>query len=74
MPCGLPNMPNMPGFPPFPGMGEVPSGMPSGLPPFMGDAKNTEKPKNDFNVDELVKKIDAKIAEIEAEEKRIKEQ
>ena len=34
---------------------------------------NMDMPDNDFNVDDLVKKIDAKIAELEEEERREKE-
>lgn len=76
----LPNMPSSNGgamgqMPPFPGM---PSGMfqpngNSGLPDV--DMFKQQRPaapdiNTGFNVDDLVKKIDAKIAELEAEEKR----
>ena len=37
------------------------------------ETPNMEAPDNDFNVDELVKKIDAKIAELEEEERKEKE-
>ncbi|MBQ9853646.1 MAG: type IV secretory system conjugative DNA transfer family protein [Bacilli bacterium] len=50
-----------------------PSNMPfnpfGGMPNFGGPSND-----DDFNVDDLVKKIDAKIAELEAEEKREKEE
>lgn len=39
------------------------------MPPMFGQNKN-----NDFNVDDLVKRIDAKIAELEEEERKEKEQ
>lgn len=60
--------------------GELPGGMPNALPKMsgerptlMGSANPAKKaPANDFNVDDLVKKIDAKIAQIEAEEKQKK--
>ena len=70
------------GFP----SGMFPSGSPSGLGGMNSAPQNpfTQKPgvaptqsralNSGFNVDDLVKKIDAKIAEIEAEEKRQKEQ
>ena len=41
--------------------------------PFTNSQRPTS-PGGDFNVDELVKKIDAKIAELEEEERREKEQ
>jgi len=41
--------------------------------PFMANTSNTSKPSGGgFNVDDLVKRIDAKIAELEEEEKREK--
>lgn len=63
----------MPGGMGLPGMG--------GLPPFMQSNmmanKNIDLPQppknNDINIEDLVKKIDAKIAEIEEEERREKE-
>ena len=83
---GLPNGGNgaMPMMPPmmggFPNMGMNPMnpmqpanmGMPSMMPPMPNS--NPNRPKNpDINIDDLVKKIDAKIAEIEEEEKREKQ-
>ncbi len=54
------------------GNSPFPSMMTSNMPPRNSQP---EKASNDlFNVDDLVKKIDAKIAEIEAEEKRKKEE
>ena len=50
--------PGLPGMPPFPGM----PGMSGG-----------PKKPGGFNVDDIVKRIDARIAELEAEEKREKE-
>jgi len=81
---GMPSFPGMPNsmmqnqmpmrenpatgaFPPKPSMPGM-SGMPE-MP-----ARPSAQPKNDgFNVDDLIKKIDAKIAEIEEEEKKQKE-
>lgn len=57
------SMPNMD----TPGMNM--SSMSSFAPPIMGDTKNDSS----FNVDDLVKRIDAKIAELEEEERREKE-
>lgn len=67
---GLPNMPGMMGgMPPMPGMMGQPR--PSAMP---GSQNPMTSPKSGgLNVDDLVKKIDAKIAEIEAEEKRQEE-
>ena len=47
----------------------------SGMPPFAGMFGMTDGPKKPegFNVDDIVKRIDARIAELEAEEKREKE-
>ena len=84
---GMPNMPGMglPGMSGMPGMRPNPQQMPSGMSgmgmpginPMMPNpfSQNTmeNKPNSGFNVDDLVKKIDAKIAEIEAEEKRQQE-
>ncbi len=73
---GLPGgLPNMGGFPPFGGMPTMEnrgnaSGMMAGDKLFPDDGP---KGNSEFNIDDLVKKIDAKIAEIEAEEKRQKE-
>lgn len=50
--------PKMPGLP--------------GMPPFPGMSDGPKKPGG-FNVDDIVKRIDARIAELEAEEKREKE-
>ena len=72
---GMPNISNMPGFP---GFGPRP---PMGANPFQQNFPGPQesKPpkdnnKTDFNVDELVKKIDAKIAELEEEERRNKKE
>lgn len=43
-----------------------------GLPPFLGGDNNASD-EGGFNIDDLVKKIDAKIAEIEKEEEQTKE-
>lgn len=75
---GSGGMPNIPGLPPLPGMnmqskGENPF---MGLPgmdsptPFMPSSNNKKKAPN---LDDLVKRIDAKIAELEEEERREKE-
>ena len=56
-PFGAPN--------PFMGMSNPFSG---GLQPFMGANDSSEASDTSFNIDDLVKKIDAKIAEIEKEE------
>ena len=65
-----------PPFPMMPPFGEKPS-IPRNdipMPPIMSQA-NGDKDLlgSDFNVDELVKKIDAKIAELEEEERKNKE-
>ena len=58
------------GFNPFAGPSPFSGGSPFGGPsPFGG----MPKPDSDFNVDDLVKRIDAKIAELEAEEEKEKE-
>ena len=44
-----------------------------GLPSFLNEAPQEKKDDNSFNIDDLVKKIDAKIAEIEKEEEQTKE-
>lgn len=77
---GIPNIPNSP----FSGnglFGEMPKMPVGGMNPFneMSHRPNKERNKidsgvSDFNVDELVKKIDAKIAELEEEEKRNKKE
>jgi phage terminase Nu1 subunit (DNA packaging protein) len=61
-PFGAPN--------PFMGMSNPFSG---GLPPFMSANDSSEDSDTSFNIDDLVKKIDAKIAEIEKEEEQTKE-
>ena len=61
-PFGTPN--------PFMGMSNPFSG---GLPPFMSANDSSEDSDTSFNIDDLVKKIDAKIAEIEKEEEQTKE-
>ena len=59
------------GFNPFSGSSPFSGGSPFGGPsPFGG---MPSKPDSDFNVDDLVKRIDAKIAELEAEEEKEKE-
>lgn len=85
--ANLPNFPGMPGMnsmmgntpmmgnnsmmggnslPPFPGL--------PGMNPFAGIGSTQSEPTNGgFNVDELVKRIDAKIAELEEEERLEKE-
>ena len=82
---GMPPLPNMPGMPPLPNMSGLPSmdskpsstpknsSIPSMPPMFSQNLSNMGKEKDDgFNVDDLVKKIDAKIAELEAEERAAK--
>lgn len=75
MPSGMPSFPGMPsGMPNFPGMpSSVASSMPSRS---QSDVAQAPRSNNDggFNVDELIKKIDQKIAELDAEEKRQKEE
>ncbi len=56
---GIPGMPNIPGFPGMPSRDSKPS-------PFGPRPKKDNQPPID--VDDLVKRIDAKIAELEAEE------
>ncbi len=82
-------MPPMPGMPSIPGMnmGSMPSmpgmnmGMPSmpgmNMPPMpgIGTPRGSQPGNNQpFNVDDLVKRIDAKIAELEEEERKEKEE
>lgn len=70
----LPNMPGgMGGMPPLSGMGKAP-GLPNMPQSNSGISSSSRLAKSGFNVDDLVKKIDAKIAQIEAEEKKKKEQ
>jgi len=69
---GLPNMPSMPGMPgipPMPGMSSQNKPATSMPNPFM----NMNGPKNNNGLDDLVKRIDAKIAELEEEERKEKE-
>lgn len=85
---GLPNFPGLPNMPGIPGNTGTPTRMnPMEMPgqmPNSGRVPNQARPQeasptrptppnNGFNVDELIKKIDAKIAEIEAEEKKQQE-
>jgi len=74
---GMPNMPGgfNSGMPIPPMFGGMPNGMPNSnmnsrneVPNLFGN--NQGIPSGDFNVDDKKKKIDAKIAEIEEEEKR----
>lgn len=51
-----------------------PNFMPGGFNPASIFGAKEEKKSNGFNVDELVKRIDAKIAELEEEEKKEKEE
>ena len=44
-----------------------------GMPAFLGNQGQSEPEEDSFNIDDLVKKIDAKIAEIEKEEEQAKE-
>ena len=44
-----------------------------GMPAFLGNQGQSEPEEDSFNIDDLVKKIDAKIAEIEKEEEQTKE-
>ena len=43
------------------------------MPAFLGNQGQSEPEEDSFNIDDLVKKIDAKIAEIEKEEEQTKE-
>ena len=71
---GMPGMPGMPGLPGMPGMPGMPSSRHTET-PFGGPKRDSKPP---IDVDDLVKRIDAKIAELEAEEeaerKKSKEQ
>ena len=73
------NDPNGGGIPGLPGgMPGLPGGMFGGAPsqrpmPGMMPSSNEGRGNGGLNVDDLIKKIDAKIAEIEEEEKREKE-
>lgn len=71
----IPNLPNSP-FAAGPLFGDIPKMPPAMNNPFQ-DIKKSPKSvsePSDFNVDELVKKIDAKIAELEEEERRNKKE
>ena len=62
---GMPGIPGMGGgFPGIPGMGGLPGGIPGPSSQSAGG--------NSFNIDEMVKRIDAKIAELEEEERQEK--
>ena len=65
MPSGLSGLPGMSGMP----------GMPQGLGGMSANsfAGSTKPSNNSFNIDEMVKRIDAKIAELEEEEKKEQE-
>lgn len=54
------------------GMPPMFGGMPGGMPNLFGnnDKKEQKSPSGGLNIDDLVKRIDAKIAELEEEEKR----
>ena len=71
------NLPNLPGFPP-PLFGQNGKMIGMNANPFNQVDSNNHAPlpsRNEgFNVDELVKKIDAKIAELEEEERRNKKE
>jgi hypothetical protein len=45
-----------------------------GLNSLLGENNSSDKGESSFNVDDLVKKIDAKIAELEEEERREQEE
>lgn len=76
MPNPMPGMPAMPGMMGMPGMPAMPGMM--GMPgmPNMNNMPATPQPNKNpgFNVDDLVKRIDAKIAELEEEERKEKEE
>lgn len=58
----------------MPGMRETPRPMMTPPMPQPGPSIMDEDEDLNFNIDDIVKKIDAKIAEIEAEEKKVKEE
>ena len=62
---GMPGIPGIPGMPSFPGM---PSSRPSSSSSPFGAKNNKRDNQPPIDVDDLVKRIDAKIAELEAEE------
>ena len=66
---------------PFGGMGGMPQNpfssgepLPGGLNALLANTNESEDNNESFNVDDLVKKIDAKIAELEEEERKEQEQ
>ena len=70
---GMPGIPGMSGLPGMPGMTGMP-GIPGGTDFNRKDPfPKKDKPNGGIDVDELVKRIDAKIAELEAEEAAEKE-
>ena len=70
-----PNMPGFPGFgPPRPSVSGNPFQQAIEQPQNSKTNESSDKKSTDFNVDELVKKIDAKIAELEEEERRNKKE
>ena len=64
---GFGAMPGLPGIPGLPGMGSMNH---PGNNPFSNPSKSNN---SSFNIDEMVKRIDAKIAELEEEEKKEQE-
>ena len=78
MPPNMPGIPNMPGFPGFgpprPSVSGNPFQQAIEQPQNSKTNESSDKKSTDFNVDELVKKIDAKIAELEEEERRNKKE
>ncbi len=66
----FPGMPSLPGMPPIPGM-NLPNQQKNPIPnPFMSMNSNN---KSNNSLDDLVKRIDEKIAELEEEERKEKE-
>lgn len=66
-------MGSFPGGPnPFGGAPNPFGGTPSGMPPFPGMPQMNNKPNNDFDLDQMIKDIDKKIAELEKEEEEEK--
>ena len=66
-PAGGRGIPGMPSFPGMPGMPGIPSSRGGSSSPF-GPKGGPKKDSAPIDVDDLVKRIDAKIAELEAEE------
>ena len=58
---------------PFGSSGPSSNPFSGGMPAFLGNQGQSEPEEDSFNIDDLVKKIDAKIAEIEKEEEQTKE-